>query len=264
MIARLWAHVGAIYLYSQLMVVSQMMGECVSGERAARPRKVSASASDLYVPVSLSKMLNSRLLPMIAQWAIDPLTRSAGGRSKRPRGLVKKLDTFKFLTSKKVSNTSTLVWNMSHSVDNVASLRSMWGFHTLSRGNWLPGFMTQLKPVGRDEWRDLKRNKNCKRGEGGHFLLTVIYDRCEFHRTRIKGDTRERKKVWEREEAHIDEGRSRGERFLYCVEKVMSRWKERGGTEEDVSLARFNSTAGNVAGRRRGTKNSCHTLGESH
>lgn len=43
----------------------------------------------------------------------------------------------------------------------------------------------------------------------------------------------------------------------------MSRWKERGGTGEDVSLARFNSTAGNVAWRRRGTKNSCHTLGES-
>lgn len=98
MIAWLWAHIGAIYLYSQLMVVSQMMGECVSGERAARAQKVSALSSDLYVPVSLSKMLNSRLLPMIAQCVIDPFTPLAGGRSKRPCGVVKKLDTLKFLT----------------------------------------------------------------------------------------------------------------------------------------------------------------------
>lgn len=43
---QLWAHIWGIYLYSQLMLVSQMMGGCGPGGRAARVQKVSGLFSD--------------------------------------------------------------------------------------------------------------------------------------------------------------------------------------------------------------------------
>lgn len=81
---------------------------------------------------------------------------------------------------------------------------------------------------GEDERRDRKGKKNSKREGGGEFLLTVIYDRFEFHRMRERETWRSRKKYKRRGGTYcIYEGKSRGERFLYCVKKVMSRWKER-------------------------------------